>query len=243
MSTQKIHRCLIVDDEPIARKIIHNYITQLPNLVCAGACKNAFEAIELINNDEGIEIVFLDINMPNISGISMVKILPKPPLIIFTTAYSEYAVESYELNAVDYLLKPFLLERFAKAVFKATERLKEHAGQRESETSIATQVIFVKSDGENYPVLLADILYCEAMKNYTKIVLHNGKTYMPLVPLSKFENDLAQVSPNFLRIHRSYIVSKLHIEAIGASHVVIQKNKLPIGELYKDVILASLGMK
>jgi DNA-binding LytR/AlgR family response regulator len=243
MNAPKIHRCLIVDDEPIARKIIKNYIAQLPNLVCAGECKNAFEAIELINNEEGIEIVFLDINMPNISGISMVKILPKPPLIIFTTAYSEYAVESYELNAIDYLLKPFLLERFAKAVFKATERLKEFAGQRESETTIPAQVIFVKSDGENYPVLLADILYCEAMKNYTKIVLHNGKTYMPLVSLSKFENDLTQASPHFLRVHRSYIVSKLHIEAIGTNHVVVKKNKLPIGDLYKDVFLESLGMK
>jgi DNA-binding LytR/AlgR family response regulator len=243
MNTPKVHRCLIVDDEPIARKIIKNYIDQLPVLVCAGECKNAFEAIEIINRDEGIEIIFLDINMPNISGISMVKILPKPPLIIFTTAYSEYAVESYELNAIDYLLKPFLLERFAKAVFKATERLKESAVQHEFEINTPAQIIYIKSDGEKYPVLLSDILYCEAMKNYTKIVLVNGKTYLPLVPLSKFETELNQISPHFLRIHRSFILSKLHIDAIGANHVMVNNNKLPIGDLYKDVFLNLLGMK
>ncbi len=243
MSSTKKHRCVIVDDEPIARKIIRNYVDQLPNLECAGECKNAFEAIELINSDEGIEIVFLDINMPNISGISMVKILNKQPLIIFTTAYSEFAVESYELNAVDYLLKPFLLERFAKAVFKATERLKDTGALRLVEAILPPTTIFVKSDGENYPVLLTEILYCEAMKNYTKVVLTSGKSYIPLISLSKFEEEVTQLSLHFLRVHRSYLVSRLHIRAIGANYVMLESNKIPIGEQYKGAFLAQVGMK
>jgi DNA-binding LytR/AlgR family response regulator len=240
----KIYKCLIVDDEPIARKIVQGYIDKLPNLECAVQAKNAIEALEILNKDPGIEIVFLDINMPNLSGMSMVKILHTPPKIIFTTAYSEHAVESYELNAVDYLLKPFSFERFTKAAFKAIDLIEKTKAVAVNESkSGEEQHIFIKSEGRSYPVALNDILYCEAKKNYTKIVLKNDKTYLPLTPLSKFEEELKALSAHFIRVHRSFIVSTKEIVSVGAQQVLIGKYKIPLGEQYKSDFFGRIGMK
>lgn len=242
MSTQKI-RCLIVDDEPIARQILRSYVAQMPNLECAGECKNAFEAIEKINADELIQILFLDINMPNLNGMAMVKIISRKMQVIFTTAYSEHAVESYELNAADYLLKPFLFERFAQAVFKACERLKLAAGTASATIKNEENVpILVKSDGEVFRVNVQEILFCEAMKNYTKITMRDGHTFYPLISISKLEEDLAQLSDMFLRVHRSFLVSKKHLGAIGSSYLMVEKQKIPIGILYKPEVFAALGV-
>lgn len=236
------YRCLVVDDEPIARKILKTYIGKFPNLECVGECKNASEAIEQISR-EPIEIVFLDISMPNINGLSMVRILSKKPLIIFTTAYTEHAIESYELNAVDYLLKPFLFERFAKAVAKAIERLTfTTISPSNSENIIQEPTLFIKSNGENYPVQINEILYCEAMKNYTKITMKNGKNYYPLIPLSKFEEDISALSSDYLRVHRSFIISKKEVLSIGANYVMLGKIKIPIGNQYKESFLIKVGM-
>jgi DNA-binding LytR/AlgR family response regulator len=244
MTSVKRYRCLVVDDEPIARKIVKQYIEQLPILEFVGECKNAYEALEVISRDETIEVVFLDINMPNISGISMVKIMSKQLQIIFTTAYSEFAIESYELNAVDYLLKPFLFERFAKAVFKAIDRLGNFSTTPNLlENSGKSPSLYIKSNGENHPVLVNDILYCEAMKNYTKIVLINGKEYSPLISLSKFEEEISVLSLNFFRVHRSFIIAKQYIQSIGASYVMVNKAKIPIGIQYKTQFLEQVGMK
>ncbi len=239
------YTCLIVDDEPIARKIIRGYIEQIPNLVCVGEFKNAFEAMAYLNgSNQEVALIFIDINMPNLSGISMVKILPSKYQIIFTTAYSEYAVESYELDAVDYLLKPFLFERLAQAVFKAFERLKNKSTSVViTEPTKPEPLIFVKSDGESYPVRLNDILYCEAMKNYTKVVMSNGNMYYPLVPFFKFEEELSLLSSNFVRVHRSFLVSKNHLSAVGANYVMIEKNKIPVGSQYREVFLSHLGLR
>jgi DNA-binding LytR/AlgR family response regulator len=240
----KKYNCLIVDDEPIARKILENYVSQMPNLTCVGVCKNAFEALEKINSDSQIDLVFLDINMPNLSGTALAKMLPKKPLVIFTTAYADFAVESYELNAVDYLLKPFLFERFAQAVFRAIERMRDFTAiSPVFEPKNEQKTIFIKSEGENYPVVLAEIMFCEAMKNYTKVVLANGKTLHPLVSISKFEEDLTVLSPDFLRIHRSFLVSKKYLASIGANYVLIGDHKIPIGEQYKAYFLAEMGVK
>lgn len=245
MNAIKKYRCLVVDDEPIARKIVKNYIAQLPNLELAGECKNAFEAIELINTDETIELVFLDINMPNISGTSMVKILTRQPQIIFTTAYSEFALESYDINAADYLLKPFLFERFAKAVFKATERIRAAStsatGSNNANTPNST--LFIKSSGERFAVPVHEIMYCEAMKNYTKVVTVSNKCYSPLISLSKFETELGVLSTDFLRIHRSFIISKSHLVSIGSNYVMIGAHKIPIGDQYKEVFLSQLRLR
>ncbi len=240
----KIYNCLIVDDEPIARKIVQGYIDKLHNLTCLIQAKNAIEALEILNKDPGIEIVFLDINMPNLSGMSMVKILNTPPKIIFTTAYSEYAIESYEINAVDYLLKPFSFERFTKAAFKAIDLIeKSRVGFVTEPKTNEEQNIFIKSEGKNYPVLLSEILYCEAKKNYTKIVLKNDKAYLPLIPLSKFEEELKAISSHFIRVHRSFIVSSKEIVSVGPNHVFIEKYKIPLGEQYKIEFFEKIGIK
>lgn len=243
MST-RLYRCLVVDDEPIARQIVRTYIEQSPSLTLGGECKNAFEALQIIRKNSDIDLVLLDINMPNLSGISMVKTVPNLPQIIFTTAYHEYAVESYELDAVDYLLKPFSFERFTKAIFKAIDRLEKPAltpivkSLPEEESPF-----FIKSDGKIYPVVPADILYCEAMKNYTKVYLKNGDRLIPLVPLSKIEADLEEIGAGLLRIHRSFIVAKQHITAIEGNQVIIGDQKIPIGDQFREVFFKAIGLK
>jgi DNA-binding LytR/AlgR family response regulator len=230
----RTYKCLIADDEPIARTILLKYVEQIPYLECAAVCKNGFEAIEQIHSNLEIEIVLLDINMPNLHGTAMVKMLERKVQVVFTTAYAEYAVESYELNAVDYLLKPFLFERFAKAIVKAVERI------RLSDTKVVQ--VPIKSDGAVHLVKLTDILYCEALKNYTKVVLTTGKSLYPLVPISKFEEDLNAVQPEFLRVHRSFLVAKTYLGAIGSNFVMVQNVRIPIGLQYKSEFLQELGL-
>ncbi|MGZ8516930.1 MAG: LytR/AlgR family response regulator transcription factor, partial [Chitinophagaceae bacterium] len=170
------------------------------------------------------------------------KIIQPQQPVIFTTAYSEYAVESYELNAVDYLLKPFSFERFTKAVYKAMDVLqKPHKGSIDLTTE--KKIIYIKSDGKNYPVNIDDILYCEAKKNYTMIVLKGEQKLMPLIPISKFENLLSDAGGEFLQIHRSFLVSKKHITTVSINSVTINKFELPIGVQFKEKFFAAIGMK
>ena len=172
--------------------------------------------------------------MPNLSGVQLLKILQPLQPVILTTAYSEYAVESYDLNAVDYLLKPFSFERFTKAVYKAVDAIKK------------TQSIppfFIKSDGKNYPVSIDDILYCEAMKNYTMVMLKDGQKLMPLIPLSKFEILLFEAGGNFIQVHRSFLVAKKYITAVAAHQVSINKYEIPIGVQFKEKFFRAIGMK
>jgi len=239
-NTQK-YRSVIVDDEPIARKIIAGYVAQIGLLENAGECKNAIEALEFISRDSSIQIAFLDINMPNLTGLAMAKILKKNIKIIFTTAYSEFAVASYEVNAIDYLVKPFSFERFAIAVFKAIDNIKLTAN---SFTEILPdKTIYIKSQGMSYPVLLSDIQYCEAMKNYTKVILSSGKILKPLVAFSKMEQDLLKESDDFLRVHRSFLISKKHITAVKSTTVIVGKSEVPIGQQFRDAFIQSIGKK
>ncbi|HEX9980121.1 MAG TPA: response regulator transcription factor [Flavobacterium sp.] len=238
-NTQK-YRCIIVDDEPIARQIIGGYVAQIAFLENAGECKNAIEALEMISRDSSIQIVFLDINMPNLSGLAMAKMVKKDIRIIFTTAYSEYAVASYEVNAIDYLVKPFSFERFAIAVFKATDNIKL-ATNPIKEVSYRDKTIYIKSEGMSYPVLLSDIQYCEAMKNYTKVILSNGKILKPLAAFSKMEQDLLKESDDFLRVHRSFLISRKHITAVKNTTVMVGKTEVPVGLQFRDAFLQSIG--
>jgi DNA-binding LytR/AlgR family response regulator len=243
MSLQK-YPCLVVDDEPIARQIVRTYIEQMSLLKPAGECKNAFEALEKLRSNPDIAIIFLDINMPNLSGISLVKSIPKLPQVIFTTAYHEFAVESYELDAVDYLLKPFSFERFAKGVFKAIDRLeKKTATTATKPEPESVTPIFIKSDGKSYRVALSDILFCEAMKNYTKVYLKNGDRLLPLVPLSKMETDLLEIGADLLRVHRSYIVARQHISAIEGNQLLIADHKIPVGDQFRESFFKEIGLK
>ena len=235
------YNCLVVDDEPIARKIIANYIEQMPFLLLAKESINALDTIDYLRNNK-IDIIFLDINMPNLSGLQLLKIIQPQQPVIFTTAYSEYAVESYELNAVDYLLKPFSFERFAKAVYKAVDVLKNSYKSAAEAITEKKNVFFIKSEGKNYPVLLDDILYCEARKNYTMVVLKNQQKLMPLIPLSKFEALLLEAGGDFIQIHRSFLVSKKYITAITPNSVTIDKFEIPIGVQFKERFFKAIGM-
>lgn len=239
------YRAIIVDDEPIARKIISGYVAQIQFLENAGECKNAIEALEIISRDSSIQIVFLDINMPNLTGLAMARMVKKDIKIIFTTAYSEYAVASYEVNAIDYLVKPFSFERFTTAVFKAIDNigLPTNLIGISNEKLNDDKTIYIKSEGMSYPVMLRDIQYCEAMKNYTKVFISNGKTLKPLVAFSKMEQDLLKESDDFLRVHRSFLISKKHITALKSNTVVVGKFEVPIGLQFRETFLHSIGKK
>jgi len=237
------YNCLVVDDEPIARKIIINYIEQMPSLVLAAESINALSAIDHLRTIGNIDIIFLDINMPNLSGLQLLKIVQPQQPVIFTTAYAEFAVESYELNAVDYLLKPFSFERFTKAVYKAIGVINNSQKNSSQITSDKRQIIFIKSDGKNYPVSIDDILYCEAMKNYTMVILRNEQKLMPLIPLSKFEALLSEAGGGFIQIHRSFLISMKHITAVTPNNVIIDKFEIPIGVQFKERFFKVIGMK
>lgn len=237
------YNCLVVDDEPIARKIIVNYIEKLPLLQLAEESISALGAIEYLRTHTHIQIIFLDINMPNLSGLQLLKIIQPQQPVIFTTAYSEYAVESYDLNAVDYLLKPFSFERFTKAVFKAIDAIKRSEQQTPNTKEDKKPPFFIKSDGKNYPVSVDDILYCEAMKNYTMVRMKDGQKLMPLVPLSRFEVILSEAGGDFIQVHRSFLVSKKHISAVSPQQVTINKYEIPIGVQFKDKFYKAIGMK
>lgn len=234
------YTCLVVDDEPIARKIIINYLQQMPFLGLAGECINALSAIAYLKAHPDTNIIFLDINMPNLSGLQFVKILQPHQPVVFTTAYAEHAVESYELNAIDYLLKPFSFERFAKAVYKAVDNIK--GSVKNSSEHLPKAVFFIKADGKNYPVNVDDILYCEARKNYTMVVLRDEKRLMPLVSLSKFETILVEAGGDFIQTHRSFLIAKKHIAAIMSSAVMVSKFEIPIGVQFKERFLRAIGM-
>jgi DNA-binding LytR/AlgR family response regulator len=240
MGSPQTYRAIIVDDEPIARKIISGYVAQIALLENAGECKNALEALDVISRDSSVQIIFLDINMPNLTGLAMAKIVRKDIRIIFTTAYSDYAVASYEVNAIDYLLKPFSFERFATAVFKAIDSIRLTA-TAVVEPLPADKTIYIKSEGMSYPVLLSEILFCEAMKNYTKVFLTNGNLLTPLVSFSKMEQDLLKESPDFLRVHRSFLISKKHLTAVKSTTVVVGTSEVPIGMQFKEVVLQAIG--
>lgn len=237
------YNCLVVDDEPIARKIIINYIQQTPALRLSGACANALLAIEHLRANKATDIVFLDINMPNLSGLQLVRILQPEQAIIFTTAYSEYAVESYDLNATDYLLKPFSFERFTRAVHKAIGGLAKESRGAGGSAIDGPPSIFIKSDGRNYPVCLDDIIYCEAMKNYTMVKLKDGQQLLPLVPLSRFQAQLFEAGGDFIQIHRSFLVARKHIATISATTVSIDGFEIPIGVQFRDSFFKAVGMK
>ena len=237
------YNCLVVDDEPIARKIIINYIRELPLLHLAEESINALNAIDYLRTNNNIDIIFLDINMPNLSGLQLLKIIQPQQPVIFTTAYSEYAVESYDLNAVDYLLKPFSFERFTKAVYKAVDAIKKTQPNAGNIIDENKPPFFIKSDGKNYPISIDDILYCEAMKNYTMVRLKDGQKLMPLIPLSRFEVLLSEAGGDFIQVHRSFLISKKYITAVAANQVSINNFEIPIGVQFKEKFFRAIGMK
>lgn len=227
---------LIIDDEPIAHGIIDKYCENLPHLTKTGSCYNAKEAFSLLYKKK-VDLIFLDINMPEISGFEFLRSLSDPPQIIVTSAHQEYAIEGFDLNVCDYLLKPFSFERFMKAVNKVSEVLDDNIPVRvDSKPSEATKArLFVKEKGENrqYQILEDDILFVEASGNYSKIVLAD-KEIVTLQKLSDIENKLSK--ERFIRIHRSFIVSKYKINSIEGNQIQISGHSLPIGQTYREGI-------
>ena len=235
-------KAIIVDDEPLALDVLETYIEQLPDLELVKRCNNAFEANEALNNHE-VDLMFLDIQMPQLTGIELLKSISNPPLVVFTTAYADYAVEGFELDALDYLLKPISLERFMKAVNKASAVLNAKAvGDGEYEKS--DQYFFVKADKKLVKVNFDDIIYIEGLKDYVIIRMENGR----VITLQTMKS-LAQKLPNeiFKRIHRSYIVNVQKIKAIVGNMVEVtekaQAKHLPIGKNYRDELLQMINQK
>ena len=229
--------CLIVDDEPIAREIIKTYCGHLSMLHIVASVGNALEAKTILQTQK-IDILFLDINMPVLNGIAFLKTLKNQPQVIFTTAYKEYAVDAFDLAAIDYLLKPFSLERFIVAIDKALERL-ILPEQGITETGKTEDYLFLKFDGKIYKILHEDLLFAEAQGNYTKIVTTQS-TLLPSMTFSSFE----ELLPNslFLRVHRSFIINKAKITHIEGNRVFVQNHEIPIGSSYRDDFLKSLGV-
>ncbi len=224
-------KCLLADDEPIARQILENYIQDLPNLQLVASCKNAFEVLEILQK-QTVDILLLDINMPKFSGLSLIKSLHHKPAVIITTAYPEYAVEGFELSVTDYLLKPFSFERFLQAVLKIQKQeektTKVIVNRVEEDTSI-----FVKSDKKLIKLNFKDINYIEANGNYIKI--YSDKMILTPQTLSDF---LIKLPKYFIQTHKSYIINFNKLKLIDGNQIILQNNtKLPIGKLYKKNIL------
>ncbi len=221
-------QCLIVDDEPLARKVLENHLKLVPQFQLVGSCKDALEANPLLL-EHSIDLVFLDINMPGLSGIEWLSSLPNPPQVIFTTAYPEYAVQGFELDAIDYLVKPISRERFLKAANKFLQRSFSPNNQ---------QTLIIKADKKLFKIPYEEILYLQAYGDYVKVTTQE-KTYLTKEKLSALEVQLTH--SGFLRIHRSHIVSLKAIEYLEGNHVSINGVKIPISNKYKEVLLDRFG--
>lgn len=225
--------CLIVDDEPLARNLLKEYVNKVPYLELKGTCANALEALEVLRR-ESVDLLLLDIQMPDITGTTFVKTLQRKPLVIFTTAYSEYALESYELDVVDYLLKPITFDRFLRAIDKASQRLKPAIKSTPSDkiesTEPASSFIFIKDGTKLIKVRWEDIQYIEGLKDYVTIHTH-GQKIVTLQRLKVLETQLP--AGKFIRIHNSYIVALAAIDVVHKSDVQIGKAMLPVSDTYR----------
>jgi DNA-binding LytR/AlgR family response regulator len=230
--------CLIVDDEPIARDIIVNYCNNLPQLHIVAACANALEA-KTILQDQVVHILFLDIHLPVLDGISFFKVLKNPPQVIFTTAYREFAVSAFDLAACDYLVKPFPFDRFIIAVDKAIERLKDCEKRSRSNDEDKENFLFIKTDGKIFKIGWEELLYAEAQGNYTKIVTEK-RVITPNISFNNFEKMLPDI--HFSRVHRSFIINRSKIDHIEGNRLFIDKIEISIGSNYRDSFLKSLGL-
>jgi DNA-binding LytR/AlgR family response regulator len=223
---------LIVDDEPLARDVIEQYACKLPNLLILAHCSDAICAHDWLRENQ-TDLIFLDINMPGLSGISFLKSLVNAPLVIFTTAYSEYAIEGFELDVVDYLKKPFSFERFCKAFFKAEEllHLKQAAQKMNPELPEEKEFIFIRSNKKTYKINISEICYVEGLGDYIQVHLANQK----IVSNIAMKKMLEILPPKkFIRIHKSFIIAIDKMELIEGNTVIINKKRLPIGNSYRQ---------
>lgn len=223
-------QCLIVEDEPLARNLLTEYVAKVPDLHLVEACASPLAALEILRRQH-VDILFLDIQMPEITGISFLKVLQKKPYVILTTAYSQYALEGYELDVVDYLLKPITFERFLKAVDKVNQRMQASPKVViQNSTKPSEDFVFVKDGTKLVRVNLSDILYVEGLKDY--VTIHaRGQKVITLQRLKSLEEQLP--ADRFIRIHHSYIVAIHAIDAVHKGEVKIGNAILPISESYR----------
>ena len=229
------YTCLIVDDEQLARQLLKEFVSKIPNLELKGMCKNPLEAMDVLQS-EHIDIMFLDIQMPELTGVEFIKTLQQKPAIIFTTAYSEYALEGYQLDVIDYLVKPFPLDRFIKATNKAIEYidLKISAEKSSQGKGMDSNYVLLHADHKIYKVNLNDIQYIEGLKEYVSYFTRE-KRIIVLQSLKSIEETLP--SNKFIRVHRSYIVPIEKIKILDGNQVQIGDKLIPIGRSYKDDVL------
>ena len=237
-------RCIAIDDEPLALQQLAAYIKKTPFLELVAQCQSAIEARQFLEQDT-VDAIFCDINMPDLNGMDFVKSLTVAPLIVFTTAYAEYALEGFKVNAVDYLLKPFGMQDFLRAANRLKERVQ---GSRVQEvqgsplTSESDDVIFLKTDYRVVKVSISDIRYIEAMTEYLKIFIEGeAKPIVTLLSMKKMEEKLPE---NFMRIHRSYIVNLTKIQEINKNRIIMDAETfLPIGDMYKEAFQKYIDTK
>ena len=228
---------IIVDDEPLAQDVLETYIEKMPDLNLVCKCSNAFEANAALK-DNDIDLMFLDIQMPQLTGTDFLRSLAHPPIVIFTTAYPNYAVDGFELNALDYLLKPISMDRFMKAANKAIDQINLKRGQAAPSVEAKNDFIFVKADKKLVKINFSDVLYIEGLKDYV-IIRMNESRVITLQTMKSLEQKLP--SEFFKRIHRSYIVNVKHIDAIVGNMVELQEKgkakHIPVGKNYRDGLL------
>ena len=224
--------CLIIEDEPLSQDVLKKFVEDTPVLNLSGICSDALEALEFLQ-DNPVDLIFLDINMPKLSGINFARSLEHPPMIIFTTAYAEYAIESFELDAIDYLLKPISFERFLKAVNKAMDHKQAWevmAKNKDEEQVVESDYIMIKSDKKMYKIDFEDIIYVQSYGDYVKIITKE-KTIIASETLKNMERFLKDP---FVRVHKSYLVAVGAIQYVEGNQVKVIDQLIPIGQKYKE---------
>lgn len=234
--------CLIADDEPMALNLIESYVLKTPFLELKAKCNSAIEAMQVLEEQKDIDLFFLDIQMPDLTGLEFSKLLPQNSRVIFTTAFDQYAIDGYKVNALDYLLKPFDYNEFLNASTKARNYFESQQTVSVSKSEKKQEFFFVKSEYKQIKINFSEILYIEGLKDYVKIYLKdNPKPILTLMSLKKLEEELP--SENFMRIHRSFIIGLDKIETIERNHIVIGKERIAIAPNYKDSLMEYIGGK
>ncbi|MGN7810613.1 LytR/AlgR family response regulator transcription factor [Flavobacterium sp. KACC 22758] len=237
-------KCVIIDDEPLAVELLEDFVKKVDSLELVNTFNNAIDAVSFINQNN-IDLIFLDIQMPHFSGIEFINTIEKKPLVIFTTAYSDYAVEGFNLGAVDYLVKPIPFHRFLKSVVRAQQINNPAAPVQAVSENVPTPEVeqdfmFVRAEYENVKMNFSDILFIEGLKDYVKIYTTDNKFTLTLISLIKLENLLS--NKGFSRIHRSYIINIKHVKSIQKNKVLISDKRIPISESYKNAFFEKINL-
>jgi len=234
-------RCLLVDDEPPALEVLRLHISNINWLEITATCKNAIDALDVLHEKQ-IDLIFLDIKMPRLIGTDFLKSLANPPKVIFVTAFREYALDGYELDAVDYLVKPVTFERFLKAISKVKRLLGHEVASISTEYKKNPDAfVYVRINKSMQKVLLNQLLYIESRKDYVKLFLTSGESFLAKHSISSMENMLSEYS--FLRVHRSYIISVAKMTGYNNNDIIVSGKEIPIGRLYKQQVIETINSR